>query len=173
MWYKTSFLFETLISYLQTFAEAILLFGTCWFIGQPLQWCHNERDGVSNHQPHDCLLKRLFRRRSKKAPKLRVTGLCERYSPVTGEFSAQWPVTRKLFPFDDVIMLPPKTSYRKLYHKINTALAMEILQSCTKPSIWSYLLTSVHCVCLPKSRQTTPNTYILQTEVSMTVKNRV
>ena len=26
-----------------------------------LQWRHNERDGVSNHQPHDCLLKRLFK----------------------------------------------------------------------------------------------------------------
>ena len=25
-----------------------------------LQWCHNERDGVPNHQPHDCLLCRLF-----------------------------------------------------------------------------------------------------------------
>ena len=36
----------------------------------------NERDGVSNQQPHDCLLKRLFRRRSKKTSKLRVTGLC-------------------------------------------------------------------------------------------------
>ena len=34
-----------------------------------LQWRHNERDGVSNHQPHDCLLNRLFRRRSKKTPK--------------------------------------------------------------------------------------------------------
>ena len=29
-----------------------------------LQWRHNERDGVSNHQPHDCLLNSLFRRRS-------------------------------------------------------------------------------------------------------------
>ena len=29
-------------------------------------WRHNERGGVSNHQPHDCLLNRLFRRRSKK-----------------------------------------------------------------------------------------------------------
>ena len=54
-----------------------------------LQWRHNERDGVSNHQPHHCLLKRLFRRRSKKTSKLRVTGLCEGNSPVTGEFSAQ------------------------------------------------------------------------------------
>ena len=40
-----------------------------------LQWRHNACDGVSNHQPHDCLLKRLFKRRSKKTSKLRVTGL--------------------------------------------------------------------------------------------------
>ena len=26
-----------------------------------LQWRHNERDGVSNHQSHDCLLNRLFK----------------------------------------------------------------------------------------------------------------
>ena len=55
----------------------------------PLQWCHNERDGVSNHQHHDCLLNRLFRHRSKKTSKLCVTGLCEGNSPVTGEFPAQ------------------------------------------------------------------------------------
>ena len=55
----------------------------------PLRWRHNGRDGVSNHQPHDCLLKRLFRRRAKKTSKLRVTGLCEGNSPVTGEFPAQ------------------------------------------------------------------------------------
>ena len=41
-----------------------------------LHWRHNERDGVSNHQPHDCLLNCLFRRKSKKISKLRVTGLC-------------------------------------------------------------------------------------------------
>ena len=54
-----------------------------------LQWRHNEHDGVSNHQPGDCLLNRLFRRRSKKTSKLRVTGLCVGYSPVTGEFPTQ------------------------------------------------------------------------------------
>ena len=54
-----------------------------------LQWRHNARDGVSNHQPQDCLLNRLFRRRSKKTSKLRVAGLCEGNSPVTGEFPAQ------------------------------------------------------------------------------------
>ena len=54
-----------------------------------LRWRHNGRDGVSNHQIHDCLHKRLFRRRSKKTSKLRATGLCEGNSPVTGEFPAQ------------------------------------------------------------------------------------
>ena len=54
-----------------------------------LQWCHNERDDLSNHQPHDCLLNGLFRCRSKKTSQLRVTGLYEGNSPVTGEFPAQ------------------------------------------------------------------------------------
>ena len=122
-----------------------------------LQWCHNDRHGVSNHQPHDYLLNRLFTnqrkhqspgsltfvrgfhrrpvscgcdticgklhregnvvflhysgvitslkaslirnvsniystvcsRTSKKTSKLRITGLCEGNSPVTGEFPAQ------------------------------------------------------------------------------------
>ena len=54
-----------------------------------LQCRHNERNGVSNHTRLDCLLDRLFRRRSKKTSKLRVTGLCAGNSPVTGEFPAQ------------------------------------------------------------------------------------
>ena len=54
-----------------------------------LQWRHNGHDSVSNHKPHDCLLNRLFRRRSKKTSKLRVTGLCVGNSPRTGEFPAQ------------------------------------------------------------------------------------
>ena len=54
-----------------------------------LQRRHNEHDGVSNHQPHHCLLNRLFRHRSKRISKLCVTGLCEGNSPVTGEFPAQ------------------------------------------------------------------------------------
>ena len=46
-----------------------------------LQWRYNGRNGISNHQPHDCLLNRWFRRRSKKTPKLRVTGLCAGNTP--------------------------------------------------------------------------------------------
>ena len=63
---------------------------SCWFIDHiPLQWRHNECDGISDHQPHDCLLKCLFRCRSKKTSKLCTTGLCEGNSLVSGEFTAQ------------------------------------------------------------------------------------
>ena len=54
-----------------------------------LRWRHTGRDNVSNHQPHDCLLNRLFGRKSKKTSKLRITGLCAGNSPGTGEFPAQ------------------------------------------------------------------------------------
>ena len=56
-----------------------------WHIS--LQWRHNECDGVSNHQPYDCLVNRSFKAQIKKS-KLRVTGLCEGISSVTGEFPA-------------------------------------------------------------------------------------
>ena len=59
------------------------------FVTNSLQWRHNGHDGVSNHQPQDCLLNRLFGRRSKETSKPRVTGLCAGNSPVTGEFPAQ------------------------------------------------------------------------------------
>ena len=65
-------------------------YAVCYYLN-PLQWRHDKYDGVSNHQPHDCLLNRLFRRRSKKISNLRLTGLCAGLSPITGEFPAQRP----------------------------------------------------------------------------------
>ena len=62
-----------------------------------LRWRHNGRIGVSNRQYHDCLLNRLFRRRSKKTSKLRVTGLCVGNSPGTGEFPAQMASNAEIF----------------------------------------------------------------------------
>ena len=63
----------------------------CHSLSNPmiLHWRRNGRGSVSNHQPHDCLLNRLFRRRSKKTSKLRVTGLCTGNSPGTREFPKQ------------------------------------------------------------------------------------
>ena len=54
-----------------------------------LQWRHIEQHGVSNHQPQDSLFNRLARRRWHQRLRLRVTGLCEGNSPVTGGFAAQ------------------------------------------------------------------------------------
>ena len=65
---------------------------------------HNERHGISNHRRLNCLLNRLFRCRSKKTSKLRVTDLCEGNSPVTGGFPSLRPVTRKIFQCDGVII---------------------------------------------------------------------
>ena len=58
-------------------------------LGLALQWCHNERDGVSDHRRLGGLFSRLFKRRSKETSKLHVTGLCAGNSPVTGEFPSQ------------------------------------------------------------------------------------
>ena len=69
-----------------------------------LQWRHNGCDGVSNHQPHNCLLNRLFRHRSKKTSKLCVTGLCVGNSPVIGEFPAQMASNAENVSIDGVIM---------------------------------------------------------------------
>ena len=77
----------------ETMVCAVCLFVFLWWERRlhghlSLQWRHNGRDSVSNHQPHDCLLNRLFRRRSKKTSKLRVT-VCAGNLPGTGEFPAQ------------------------------------------------------------------------------------
>ena len=66
-----------------------LFYSYCSGLIRSLRWRHNGHDGISNHQPHDCLLNRLFRCWLKKTPKLRVTGLCAGNSPGTGEFPAQ------------------------------------------------------------------------------------
>ena len=78
-----------------------------------LRWRHNERYGVSNHRRLYCLLNRLFKRRSKKTSKLRVTGLCAGNSPVAGEIPRtivillidRWDeVMQKTFPCANFIM---------------------------------------------------------------------
>ena len=101
----------TLFDYIvhQTYVRFHLFYdiSISWFVNPPaiqpllhqleshsLRRCHNGRDSVSNHQPRHCLLSLLFRHRSKKASKLRVTGL----------YMGNSPGTRKMFPFDDVIM---------------------------------------------------------------------
>ena len=64
-------------------------YGATSYKQESLPWRHNERDGVSNQQPHERLRSRLFGHRSKKTSKFRVTGFCAGNSPVATEFPAQ------------------------------------------------------------------------------------
>ena len=62
-----------------------------------LQWLHNGRDDVPNNRRLNCLLNRFFRRRWKKIK-------AQRHWPLWGDSPHKGPVTRKMYPFDDVIM---------------------------------------------------------------------
>ena len=55
----------------------------------PIQWLHNERDGISNYWCPHCSPNHLLRHKSKKTSRLCVTGLCEGTPPVTGGFPSQ------------------------------------------------------------------------------------
>ena len=80
----------------------------CWLafncVQISLRWRHDECDGVSNHQPHDWLLyhiqAQIKRKHQGSASLAFVRGI--NWWPVNSLH--KWPVTRKRFPFDDVIM---------------------------------------------------------------------
>ena len=91
----------------------------------PLRWRHNGHDGVSNHQPHHCLLNRLFGCRSKKISKLRVTGLCAGNSSGVNA-PHKWPVTRKMSTFDDVIM-PGTLIYLHSIASFSASICIEVI----------------------------------------------
>ena len=73
----------------------------------PLQWRHNGRDSVSNHQLHDWIVYSTVysdadQRKHESSVSLAFVRGIHR-GPVNSPH--KWPVTRKMFPFDDVIML--------------------------------------------------------------------
>ena len=122
----------------------------------PLQWRHNDHDSFSNHQPHGCLLNRLFRRRSKKTWKLLVTGLCVGNSPGPVNSPHKGPVTRKMFPFDDVIMNTrgdPKINHQSGHSRlIRKKFSVKFVEKLTYPFrvLWTILSnlkihSSVYC----------------------------
>ena len=69
-------------------------------------WRHNGRDGVSDHQSHDCLLNRLFRRKSKKHQSSASLAFVWRIHRWPLNSPHKWPVMRKMFPFDDTSWYP-------------------------------------------------------------------
>ena len=69
-----------------------------------LQWRHNECDGVSNHQPRDfysTVYSDTDQRKHQSSASLAFVWGIHR-GPVNSPH--KWPVTRKMIPFDDVIM---------------------------------------------------------------------
>ena len=85
-----------------------------------LQWRHNEPDGVSNHQPHDCLLNRYSgadQRKYQSSTSLAFVRGIHRW-PVNSPHKG--PVTRKMFPFDDVIMNAERVSMSWRHHVVST-----------------------------------------------------
>ena len=107
-----------------------------------LRWRHNDHVGVSYHQPHHCLLSRLFGRRSKKTSKLRVTGFCAgiRRGPVNSPH--KWPVTRKMFPFDDVIMWCLGSTIIIVYHISVKIIITVAIPHMKQTSIFSWVQNS-------------------------------
>ena len=62
-----------------------------------------------------------------------ITSFTVVYS-IPGEFPAQWPVTRKMFPFDDVIMIMQQAIFNgvhSLLYKANSA-------TCQIPTVTHY-----------------------------------
>ena len=87
---KEKAIHKRMFSHISSMVHNISRGGSEWRVStSKLQWRHNGHDGVANHQPYHCLLHRLFRCRSHKTSKFRVTGLFVENSPVTGEFHAQ------------------------------------------------------------------------------------
>ena len=93
-----------------------------------LQRRHNGREWVSNHQPHYCLLNRVFKRRSNKTPKLRVTGPCAGNLSVTGGLPHKWPGKLDMFPLDDVIMCHNYVIDNKSTKRLRTDVTVEIMK---------------------------------------------
>ena len=107
-----------------------------------LQWRHNEHDGVSNHHRPHCLLNRLFRRRSRKTSKLRVTGLYAGNYRWPVNSSHKRPVTRKMFPFDDVIMYK---KYSTKYHAMLAILCFDAMKfKSSRPLLSSEFQTELY-----------------------------
>ena len=74
------------------------------FQSMVLQWRHKGRDGVSNQQPHDCYPTAYSgagqRKHQSSASLAFVWGIHQWLA----NFPLKWPVTLKMFPFDDEII---------------------------------------------------------------------
>ena len=116
----------------------------------PLQWRHNGRDGVSNHQPLDCLLKHWIMRRWKKTPKPRVPGFVWGIHRWPVNSPHKGPVARKMLPFEYVIMFltaectaNKKTIWTNLNHSMDNQLKLSQNVGCIHSQTSTTVLLSL------------------------------
>ena len=68
--------------------------------GRPLQWCHNERYGVSNHRRPHCLLNCSDTDQRKHQSSASLAFMLRRIHRWPVNSPHKRPVTQKMFPFD-------------------------------------------------------------------------
>ena len=111
-----------------------------------LPWRHNDCGGVSNHQPHDCLLNRIFGRISKEHQSSASLAFVREIHRGPVNFPRKWPVTRKMFPFDDVIMGDRVHCYATVVHQHLQLTNRQHLQLTKHFAIWLFChITHIQC----------------------------
>ena len=147
--------------------ETLIFWENGLFNGSALQWRHNEGDGVSTHQPHDCLLNRLFRCRSNQTSKLRVTGLCEGNSPLTDRFgykkisSEAWFDLQTKFPYRNhkfsntfrEILSHHICHFPRSFKSMNTSLTITVHYT-SESLVNEWPLVSLYAICYSLSSRT-------------------
>ena len=126
-----------------------------------LPWRHNEHDSVSSHQPRECLLIRLIGAGQRKHQSSASLAFVREIHRIPVNSPHKGPVTRKMFPFDDVIMLfrtaeaelriclglyslSGKTSYRQISRSLEPARLGVIMIV----SLWN--LSGISAAVLPR-----------------------
>ena len=94
-----------------------------------LRWRHNGDDSVSNHQPHDCLLNRYTGADQSKHQSSASLAFVWGIHLGLVNSPHKWPVTRKMFSFDDVIMWNPTQNMMPIHWKMCSLLRSENLRA--------------------------------------------
>ena len=101
---------------------APVAYTTSGVLRNTLQWRHNGHDGVSNHLPYDCLLGRVLGADERKHQSSTSLAFVRGIHRSPGNFPYKGPVTQKMFPFDDVIMLMSGETCNKEYFMVFSVL---------------------------------------------------
>ena len=98
-----------------------------------LQWLHNGCDGVSNHRRLDGLLNSLFQRRPRETPDYVSLAFVKGIHRRSVDSAHKEPVTRKMFPFDGVIMF-----WRLEWELLQTRFILILILPSPMNSFWPH-----------------------------------